>query len=177
MKLKRITAYLLSLCALALPFAALAEDEAKPLLGRFETYDIYENEVNYEFFADYDVTLVNVWGTYCGPCIEEMPYLGELAREYADAGFGILGIVIDVYDRDTLELAINIAEDTGADYTHVIPDAEIVKFLYGVASIPTSYFVDSNGCVISKIIIGRLSKEGYSEKIEYYLDSVNGGED
>ena len=53
-------------------------------LGPFQFFtveDIEGNEVTHEVFADADLTVINIWGTFCGPCIQEMPDLGALSQE------------------------------------------------------------------------------------------------
>ena len=73
------------------PEDAAAEEkaDAEPvmLFGHFDAKTLDGEEVTEEIFANADLTMVNIWGTFCGPCIEEMPYLGEISREYEEKGF------------------------------------------------------------------------------------------
>ncbi len=48
--------------------------------------------------------LVNVWATWCGPCIHEMPMLAEFADSQGDAGIQVIGVALDEADavRDWL---------------------------------------------------------------------------
>ena len=69
------------------------------VFGTFSAKDLDGNEVTQEIFASNKLTMVNIWATFCGPCINEMPDLGELAAEYADKGVGIVGIPLDVTDE------------------------------------------------------------------------------
>ena len=86
-------------------------------------YDFETNAVTEDVFSGNALTIVNVWGTFCGPCIAEMPFLGQLAGEYADRGVRIIGIVVDVgNDPAALEKARSIVETTGAGYLHLIPN-------------------------------------------------------
>ena len=77
----------------------------------FLTEDVYGNEVGPEIFTENKVTVVNCWGTYCSPCIEEMPELEEWYQEElaAGSGVGIVGLVIDV-DSSTAYMATDVME-------------------------------------------------------------------
>jgi len=44
---------------------------------------------------DHRVTLVPIWGTFCGSCLQELPQLSELHRAYEDQGLMVIGINID----------------------------------------------------------------------------------
>src|SRR5258705_12753217 len=54
-------------------------------------------ENRYKTFADYkgQVVLLNVWGTFCPPCIFEMPSLERLHKVYGDSGLKIVAVSID----------------------------------------------------------------------------------
>ena len=74
---------------------ALPED----LVGQtgFEAHDMEGNAVSSEIFAQSKITMVNVWATYCNPCLNEMPALGELAQAYDAGDFQIIGIISSVF--------------------------------------------------------------------------------
>ena len=74
--------------------------EQTGVLSSFSTADLDGNIVDQSVLADYDLTMVNVWATFCRPCINEMPDLGELAQEYADQNVQIVGLVSDVLNTD-----------------------------------------------------------------------------
>ncbi|HML36709.1 MAG TPA: TlpA disulfide reductase family protein [Bacillota bacterium] len=153
------------------------EAPASVSLASFRTQDIDGNEVNQDIFKDYPLTLVNVWGTYCGPCLEEMPYLGELHKEYADKGVNIVGIVIDAQDEDLQiiedqrKLVKEIVEKTGADYTHLVVSNDLIEsVLTQFDAIPASFFVDSSGNVVSELYIGSRSKKDWVDLIEKTME-------
>ena len=96
---------------------------------KFSAKDIDGKNVSEQVFADSKITMVNVWGTFCGPCIRAIPDLGVLNKKYGD-DFQIVGIVIDavnskgLVNEKTVNSAKNIVKTTGANYRHIIPDAE-----------------------------------------------------
>ena len=67
-------------------------------LGDFSAQDFDGNAVTKDVFADYDLTMVNLWTTTCGYCIEEMPVLNELRKEFQDKGvrFNIISVCMDI---------------------------------------------------------------------------------
>ena len=82
-------------------------EEAQPL--SFEATDTEGNSVSGDIFSRSKLTMVNVWATYCNPCLREMPGLGELAEEYDSEEFQILGIISDIpegTEPKTMELEL-----------------------------------------------------------------------
>ena len=53
-------------------------------MPEFSTTDMDGNKVTNDTFADYDLTVVNFWATYCNPCIDELPELAEWKKELPD---------------------------------------------------------------------------------------------
>jgi len=141
---------------------------------QFMTYSIYGDLIDQELFSQADITMINVWGTYCSPCIREMPDLGDLNREYADKGFQIAGIVIDGYHQDEekfkeqIGMARAIVDYTKADYQHMLPISMELNeaYLSNIQVVPTTFFVDSKGRLIGKEVTGSRSKEAWIEVIE-----------
>ncbi len=121
--------------------------------------------VTEDIFAKADLTMVNVWATYCGPCIDEMPDLGKISKEYQDKGFQIVGIVSDTYDAEDAT-AKEIVEETGADYSHIVLNTDLVNGpLKDVQVVPTTFFVDKNGNQVGQVITGsKASRTGKNHR-------------
>ena len=67
------------------PVAEQAQKESSSAnIGEFETTDLEKNKVTQEVFRENDLTMVNMFSSTCNPCMEELPYLAELAKEYKD---------------------------------------------------------------------------------------------
>lgn len=152
------------------------EPEADPLFGDFKAQDTEGNEVTNDIFAGCDVTMVNIWATFCGPCVNEMPELAELNEEYGDRSFQIVGIVVDAADQtgdvdeDTLADALDIIQSTGANYTHIVPSAAMFgAYLKNVSSVPTTVFVNSKGEIIGTAYVGSRTKADWAKIIEEKL--------
>ncbi len=140
--------------------------------GYFTTTDVYGNTVTQEIFAQADLTVVNVWATYCGPCINEMPYLGELAEEYDSSKVQIVGIPTDVYNQEYLDYALSLINETGADYTHLLMSEELYNWgLTDIQYVPTTFFVNSEGEILDSVV-GSMSKEDWKALIDEKLASL-----
>lgn len=149
-----------------------APPAAEPSFQNFTSVDLDGNPVTQEIFAEHALTMVNIWGTFCGPCIREMPDLGVLAAEYADRGMQIVGIVADVggVDDKLADTARRIVAETGADYPHILLSADLWEAkLNTVSAIPTTFFVDAGGNVLSKDYIGSNSADGWRTVIDEVL--------
>ncbi|MBW9155637.1 TlpA family protein disulfide reductase [Clostridium tagluense] len=146
---------------------------------KFKLKDLDGNEVSSEIFNKNKLTMVNLWATYCGYCIDEMPILQSLNQELANDKFGILGVVGDVYAKDAvdktlLEKAKKIVAEKGVLFTNVIPD-DVMKYdgpLGYISGYPTSFFVDSKGNIVGDIIVGDKTKAEYKQIIEKLLKEV-----
>lgn len=143
--------------------------------------DLDGNAVDASLFADYKLTVINVWGTYCSPCLQEMPDLGELAQEYAEKGVQIVGIVGDVMNSDgtlsesQMEKAAQIVDQTGANYVHIPMDLDLYRSDLGenLYAFPTTYFVDSEGKPVGNALVGMIpSKEDWQAYIDAHLAAV-----
>ena len=85
----------------------------------FIAKDLQGNEITESIFAEKDLTVVNIWGTFCPPCIAEMPERGEWAKEMPD-NVQLVGLIVDIQgDNDTEhhDLAVMITEKAGAEFT------------------------------------------------------------
>lgn len=141
--------------------------------------DIVSGEgVTPDLFTGKTLTMVNVWGTFCPPCIEEMPYLGELAKDNADKDFQLIGVVGDVSsdnDSKKIKKAKEIIEKSQVDFTHIQGTKDVYSDLPRVEGFPTTFFFDKEGKVIGEPILGAASKEDYQSYIDFYLQQTGDG--
>ena len=71
----------------------------------FSTTDLEGNTVTNDIFSQADLTVVNFWGTFCNPCINEMPELAKWNEEMPD-NVQMLGTIVDVETVDSDEYAL-----------------------------------------------------------------------
>ena len=92
--MKRFLIAIALLAFSSLSFAQKADDKIT-----FSATDMNGSPVTSEIFAKNKVTMLNIWGTFCGPCIREMPDLVKLNEANKSNGVEVVGIVIDILDR------------------------------------------------------------------------------
>jgi len=141
-------------------------------IAPFETTDLHGNPVTNEIFAGKDLTVLNVWGTYCNPCIEEMPDLASWSAEMPE-NVQLIGVVCDLAsldDASTLETANAICEATGADcYPSLVANETLMPLLSSVVGVPTTFFVDGEGKLVGNPIVGA-NVPGCKAFVEAYLE-------
>ena len=154
-------------------------DASAGAYGSFETTDLAGNVVTADVFADHKLTMINVWATYCSPCLQEMPELGELSREYQDKGVQIIGIPIDTLEQDgtwsqsQVANAASLASQTGADYLHILPSQDLIQAgLSDIYAVPTTFFVDGSGNVTGDTYMGSKSKKEWEKIIDQTLENM-----
>ena len=127
-------------------------DEAARYVGKtisFTTYDLDGNAVtSEELFADNKVTMINVWGTWCGDCVGELEELGNIHRRLQDKNCGIVGVEYEFdWGEEMIDQSKSIFEYYNVDYPNVVvPDEPIFNRL---ESFPTTFFVDKEGKILT----------------------------
>lgn len=139
-------------------------------MPEFSTTDMDGNKVTNNIFADYDLTVVNFWATYCNPCIDELPELAEWKKELPD-NVNLIGLLVDVDEKgsDQYKLAEKIIKETGADYQHLIATEEFDDMISNLVGVPTTFFVDSTGKIIGEPFAGA-DVNAYKQTVEDYLN-------
>ena len=139
-------------------------------MPEFSTTDMDGNKVTNDIFADYDLTVVNFWATYCNPCIDELPELAEWKKELPD-NVNLIGLLVNVDEKgsDQYKLAEKIIKETGADYQHLLATEEFDDLISDLVGVPTTFFVDSTGKIIGEPFAGA-DVDAYKQTVEDYLN-------
>jgi peroxiredoxin len=91
------------------------------------------------------VVVVDFWGTYCGPCKQEIPMLQALSAKYSEAGLHIIGISEDEpEDKDKI---VAFAAAHGARFAIAWDEDRAVAQQYKPDTMPSSYTIDRRGIV------------------------------
>lgn len=160
----------------------LVSEFVGPSLGEFTTQDVNGNEYTQDMFQDYDLTLVNIFTTWCSPCVAEMPELEKLYQQMKDQGVNVVGFVLDVLNekgeivQTDLERAQELVEKTGVTYPVLLPDSGYLNGrLTGIEGFPETFFVDKDGNVVGGTYQGSGGLEDWLEVVEQELAALNGG--
>ena len=146
--------------------SAESSESGQNIFGEFEAQTLEGDKVTQEIFGQSKLTMINIWGTFCGPCIQEMPELGEIGRSYDSSEFQVIGLISDVTEPGDSK-AEEIVQSTQADYVHLTASADLQKnVLSYVSVVPTTVFVDSDGNQVGKSYAGARSGAEWTQIIE-----------
>ncbi len=157
-----------------------APQYASPLKGKpapdFTLQDLSGKKVSLADFKG-KALLINFWATWCGPCKVETPWLVELRNQYAAKGFEVLGISAEGDDlqpgdkegwaKDKAAIAKFVKEEK-MPYPVLIDGDSISKPYGGIDAMPTSFYVDRSGNVVS-VQLGLTSKDEMEANIRKSL--------
>ena len=152
---------------------AVDSTEEESNILTFEATTVYGETLSSDCFADSKLTMINIWATYCNPCLVELPFLGSLVDEYEKSDFQIIGIVSDVYDYDNsvdYDAVTAMIEDCSADnFPHLIVNRDLtLKLITYINAVPTTFFVNQEGEILG-YVVGSKHKEDWIEIIDELL--------
>ena len=131
----------------------------------FTASDLDGNPVSSaELFAPNDVTVVNLWATWCGPCIGELEALQEMHIALRERGGSVIGILLD----DDPDAARRLIAEHGVTYPVIRMPASLPGFIQ-VEAVPTTLFIGPDGTVLAAPVVG-----AYPDRYEAVLDSLLG---
>lgn len=138
-----------------------------PLLGELLSDLELHVEGESARLADFEgIRVVDLWATWCGPCVESMPHLDEVARTYADRGVTVLAVSVDQAE----DVVVPFFEGIEPAYT-VAWSVDDAMAELRVRGIPAVFVVDVTGVIVEQI-------QGYGgeedTRIEAALDAILG---
>jgi thiol-disulfide isomerase/thioredoxin len=149
-------------------------------VGKFETKGVDGKDYTEKVFSDYDLTLVNVFTTWCSPCVNEIPELEKLYEEMKEKGVGVVGVVLDTVsddakqNEDTVKKAGVLQEKTKASYPFLVPDSTMMNGrLNGISAFPETFFVDKEGNIVGETYSGSHTLDEWKEIVEKELKNIS----
>lgn len=92
------------------------------------------------------VLVLNFWASWCPPCVQEMPSLNELQKQFGSQGLVVLGISVDRRE----DLYHNMLKRFQVSFPTARDPGENINYRYGTYKVPESYIIDRNGKVVQK---------------------------
>ncbi len=118
------------------------------------------------------VVFVNLWATWCGPCIKEMPDLSKISEELSEDKFRMLGV--NIFQQDRAPKVENFLKANPVSYTILDGSQEVVDAFgesngANIEAVPTSFIIDKEG-KIAEVIVGSRKKEDFLKIINKYMN-------
>ena len=153
-----------------------ASDDPIMALGKleFSLKDIEGDTYNSnDVFKENKLTLMNIWGTMCTPCIKELPELQKLSNELSSKGIGVIGLVGDVNGDDGLDEAKLIVTKKKINFLNLLPNDKIRdELLSKIKGYPVTIFLDSEGNIVGQVIVGARSADEYKSTALEILETL-----
>lgn len=111
-----------------------------------------------------DVTVINVWATWCGPCRREQPGLVRAAKRYADRGVRFVGLNY----QDNRAAAQAWVEEYDVPYESLFDEQGRYADDLGFPYLPDTYIVDAGG-TIRWVIYGETSEAEVADLLDEVL--------
>ncbi len=121
-------------------------------LNNFTADTLEEGAFTQENFADKDVTAINFWSLFCGPCIAEMPDIAVFEKTLPD---NVQLITVCLDGEEDRERTKAILEEAGFEgVTLLNGDGDYQKLFGEIQYTPTTVFVDKDGNMMGNTLIG-----------------------
>jgi len=108
--------------------------------------------------------VVNVWASWCPPCIAEMPILTAAA---ADLRGEVQFLGVDIQDQDAS--ALQMMSDFGADFPSVVDEDGSIRGLMAISGPPVTFFVNDKGVIVGRHNGALPSTEYFNALLDQYL--------
>lgn len=143
------------------------ETEDKIKVPNFTALDEDGNEVELYDFLGKPIVL-NFWASWCGPCRAEMPDFDSAYKEYGEE-INFLMVNLTDGSTETVESASEFIGLEGFSFPLLFDTMQEAAYLYGVYSIPMTFFVDAEGYLVARAtgsIDGEMLKSGIDMLID-----------
>ena len=142
------------------------EDKKFP---EFTAKTVSGEDISSDVFKDSKLTVVNVWGSWCGPCVQEIPELQKLYESMKDKDVNVIGLAQDA--GTDLDAVKEIIDKNKVTYQNIVPEGATEDFVMSLMAFPTTFFVDSDRNIVGVIQGGR-NLEAFTAAVEGVLEKL-----
>ncbi len=114
------------------------------------------------------VRMYNIWATWCPPCVQELPELGKIARDY-EGRLSLIGVQLDGDTPSGLQEGNAMLKGAGATYANAAPNSGTYWMAAESRYVPATFFLDASGKVLKKVT-GSRNYAGWAREIEAVLN-------
>jgi thiol-disulfide isomerase/thioredoxin len=120
------------------------------------------------------VVVLNFWTKTCGPCLEEMPDLAELAKVVRDRpDVAVIAVSTDEGPDDVKPTLQTVLREPPPFAVLFDPDLSVVRDKYGTRLFPETWFIDKEGIIRARFDGAR---EWTNPLFVNFIDALRGGE-
>ena len=142
------------------------EDKKFP---EFTAKTVSGEDISSDLFKDSKLTVVNVWGSWCGPCVQEIPELQKLYESMKEKDVNVIGLAQDA--GTDLDAVKEIIDKNKVTYQNIVPEGATEDFVMSLMAFPTTFFVDSDRNIVGVIQGGR-NLEAFTAAVEGVLEKL-----
>lgn len=142
------------------------EDKKFP---EFSAKTVSGEDISSDVFKESKLTVVNVWGSWCGPCVQEIPELQKLYESMKDKDVNVIGLAQDA--GTDLDAVKEIIDKNKVTYQNIVPEGATEDFVMSIMAFPTTFFVDSDRNIVG-VIQGNRNLEAFTAAVEGVLEKL-----
>ena len=142
------------------------EDKKFP---EFTAKTVSGEDISSDLFKDSKLTVVNVWGSWCDPCVQEIPELQKLYESMKDKDVNVIGLAQDA--GTDLDAVKEIIDKNKVTYQNIVPEGATEDFVMSIMAFPTTFFVDSDRNIVG-VIQGNRNLEAFTAAVEGVLEKL-----
>ncbi|MBD3918756.1 redoxin domain-containing protein [Paenibacillus sp. PR3] len=146
-----------------------ASDDGRPAVGKAAPdFTLLDLNGQTHQLADYKgkAVVVNFWGSFCPPCVTEMPEFQRMYDKYKDKSFEVLAINLS---EDDLTVN-NFVGERSLTYPILRDANRVIERKYGLSQYPTTFFVKPDGTIMD-IFVGGMSEQDIDSRVDQLLQS------